>query len=174
MDSKDLRTGRGFGLRRFRAGGKREVRVESTIAASPEAVWALVSDVERIQLWWPRAISGVVTGGEEIGREQVVVYDWGRRKGTVQQRVTAWEPPHRYGWRVTREQHGETVLPPVVDAQITIDVARAGALARVSIFASYEPVTPRGALALRQISRLARRTFRSALKQAQKVLLPGS
>ena len=138
-----------------------------TIAATPEQVWALVTDVSRIAQWWPRAVSGSVIDGEGVGRTQTIELDWGRRRATVRQRVTAWEPPYRYGWRVVGERFGDRDLPPVADQQISIDVARDGPLARVAILGMYEPIGPRGAIAVRQIARLARHTFKDALHRIE-------
>ena len=154
-----------FGRRR-----KREATAEMMVAASSQDVWKLVSDVGRIQEWWPRAIGGEIANGEEIGREQIVRMSWGPREGKVTQKVTQWEPGARYGWRVTSEAADGKVLPPLSDTNVTVTIIREGAVSRVTIFATFNPIGPRGALALRQVMRAAKQTYRKALKNLDEQL----
>ena len=97
------------------------MRVERarTVAAPPEAVWALVADPHRLPAWWPRTerVEGVTEAGWtsvlRSPRGQVVRAD---------QRLNASEPPRRRAWeqalagtpfeRLLRESATEVRLEP--------------------------------------------------------------
>jgi uncharacterized protein YndB with AHSA1/START domain len=109
------------------------VRVERarTVAAPPEAVWALVADPHRLPAWWPRVerVEGVVESGWtsvlRSPRGQVVRAD---------QRLTASEAPRRRAWeqaladtpfeRLLRESATEVVLAPDGDGTSVTLAAR--------------------------------------------------
>lgn len=162
---------RGGLLTRMRR-GRREPFAIATIAATPTDVWRLITDVTRIQEWWPRTLDGQVAEGEGLGREQIVRLDWGREPGIVRQRVVAFEPGRRYAWRVLSEAHGDRELPPLADTTVTIRIDPEGAISKVRIDGRFDPVGARGAVALRQLSKLARRSYKGALKNLQQLLAP--
>lgn len=147
--------------------GARDASAEIVVAAPPEAVWNLVSDVEQVRRWWPRAIGGLVVREDESGREQVVRLEWGRDEGRIRQRVVVWDPPRRYGWQVLSESAGERPLAPLAQIRVTVKIVAEGPLSRVSIEGDFLPAGARGALAVRQLARSAKRTYRQALKNLQ-------
>ncbi|MHB8511135.1 MAG: SRPBCC family protein [Actinomycetota bacterium] len=147
-----------FGRRR------KDASADSLVTATPSDVWNLVSDPEKIHLWWPRALGGVVKSGEEIGREQIIRLDWGRREGRVTQIVHEWEPGARYGWKVAREFAGDSVLNPIATIQVSITMRPELGRTRVSIAGHFEPIGSRGLIAVRQLIRSARITYRKALR----------
>lgn len=163
---------------------KREAEAEMRIPASPAHVWRVVSDVTRVAEWWPRALGGTVLGDsgladtaqegemverEDVGREQQVRLQWGRREGVVTQRVSQWEPGARYGWIVIGESVDGKELTPLTHTSVTIELHRDGPQTRVVIFGAFEPHGPKGTLALRQVVKLARSTYRKALKMLDAV-----
>lgn len=162
-DSSDRPAGVFSRIRR----GMRDVSVDQLVAAPAQTVWALVSDVARIAEWWPRAVSGEVVEGEGLGRVQTVRLDWGRVEGVVRQAVTEYQPGARYGWTVLSEAAGDRVLPPLASTHIVVEISSERGQSRVRIRAEYLPAGVRGAVALRQLSRLARRTFRKALNNLE-------
>lgn len=162
---------RGGLLTRMRR-GRREPFAGGTVTATPADVWRLVSDVTRIQEWWPRALDGQVAEGEGQGREQIVRLNWGREPGIVRQRVVAYEPNCRYAWRVLSEAHGDRELPPLTETTVTIRIDPENAISRVRIDGRFDPIGARGVLALRQLSRLAKRSYRQAVKNLESILAP--
>jgi uncharacterized protein YndB with AHSA1/START domain len=109
------------------------VRVERarTVAAPPEAVWALVADPHRLPAWWPRTerVEGVTEAGWtsvlRSPRGQIVRAD---------QRLSASEPPRRRAWeqalaatpfeRLLRESATEVRLEPAGDGTSVTLAAR--------------------------------------------------
>ncbi|HEX9697439.1 MAG TPA: SRPBCC family protein [Actinomycetota bacterium] len=153
--------------------GRRDAAATATFPAAAADVWRVVSDVERIERWWPRALGGMIIDGDELGREQIVRVNWGRVEGRIRQRVIEWEPGSRYGWEVVSESAGDRVLAPLISTSVLVTVERDGvAGTRVTIRAAFDPVGARGVLALRQISRLARRSYRAALRNLRGVVAP--
>lgn len=155
--------------------GRREAAATATIPALPDDVWRIVSDVERIDQWLPRCRGGMIIDGDGLGREQVVRLDWGRQEGRIRQTVTEWEPGRLYGWQVISEAADDRVLPPLVNTKVLITIERDGLSgSKVTIRGAFDPVGARGVLALRQISRLARASYRKALKTLQVLAAPGA
>lgn len=159
-------------LWRHRAGGKSAVSRDRAIIATPRDVWAVVSDVSRAPQWWPRAKRGEVLDGEGAGRRQRLILNWGRNDGIVEQKVTEWDPPRRYAWRVESEAAGDRPLPPLGRATVLIEVLPEGATSRVRITGSWEATSARGFAALRQLVRAARVTYGKALKNLDRLLSP--
>lgn len=155
--------------------GRREAAASASIPAVPEDVFRAVTDIESMPRWWPRVKAGMVIDGDELGREQVVKIDWGRQEGAIRQVVTDWEPGRRYAWKVTGEAADGTDLPPLVNTRVVITIERDGTSgSRVEIRGFFDPVGGRGVLALRQISRLARGSYRKALRNLREVVAPGA
>lgn len=159
-------------LGRIRRGG-RDASAEAVIVAPVQTVWNLVSDVEQVGRWWPRAIDGLVVRDDDSGREQVVRLDWGSDEGRIRQRVVVWDPPRRYGWRVLSESAGDRPLQPLAQISVTVTIRAEGPLSRVSIAGDFLPAGARGALAVRQLARSAKRTYRIALRNLQEALAAG-
>lgn len=151
--------------------GRREATARRLMPATPPDVWRVISDVERIEQWWPRALGGLVVSGEDDGREQIVRLQWGSREGVVRQRVNRWEPGVRYGWRVLAESAGDKTLAPIAETNVTISVRHEGGQAAVEIVGVFEPVGARGGLAVRQLVKLARKSYVQALRNLDQLLV---
>ncbi len=78
----------------------RELRVETTVAASPERVWATLSDVASMPAWSPELVRmfPVLPGGLRLGQQYVGI---NRRKGVVwptRSVVAVLEPGRTLAW----------------------------------------------------------------------------
>jgi uncharacterized protein YndB with AHSA1/START domain len=152
-----------------------EVRIvthDAVVAASPTDVWNLITDITRIDEWWPRATGGEIIEGEAVGRRQRVLMDWGRQTGMIEQVVTQWNRPRTYGWHVTKEvstTKGE--LPPLADIQVVIEIIPQGPISLVRITGDYKPAGLARIPALRQMGRHAKIAYKRALKQLEVALL---
>jgi len=74
------------------------------IAAPPDAVWAVLSSVERLPEWLVFAESAEGIEGEGAGRLQRIHGRWGSRRSEIDQRLTGWEPPRRLAWKNEAER----------------------------------------------------------------------
>lgn len=150
----------------------RFVTHDQVVAAAPIDVWNLLTDVSRIAEWWPRATTGEVVEGEETGRRQRILLDWGRQTGMTEQVVTHWDRPRLYGWHVAREvstTKGE--LPPLADVQVTIEIVPQGPISLVRITGEFRPASIGRIPAIRELSRQAKATYRKALKRLEQALV---
>ncbi len=80
-----------------------EVSVRREIAASPETVWSLVSDVTRMGEWSPEATgaawktaSGPSVGAKFTGKNRI-----GRRSWSTSCEITECDPGRRFTFKVT-------------------------------------------------------------------------
>lgn len=78
----------------------RHVEGARLIEASPEVIWAVLSDFHRVDRWAPLVTRvrplGTVPSGPGMGRRCQL-----RRLGRVDEVVNVWEPLERIGYRVT-------------------------------------------------------------------------
>lgn len=150
----------------------RVVTHDAQVAASPTDVWNLITDIERIGAWWPRATAGEIIEGDGVGRRQRVVVDWGRQSGLIEQKVTQWDRPRTYGWRVTKETStAKGDLPPLADVQILVEIIPRGAISLVRITGELRPAGVGRIPALRQIARHAKIAYKHALKRLEAALV---
>jgi hypothetical protein len=152
----------------------RTVTHDAQIAASPSEVWNLVTDVTRINHWWPRATGGEVIDGEGVGRRQRVLIDWGRQTGMIEQTVVQWDSPRTYAWHVTKESTSKGELPPLADVQIVVEIRPRGAISLVRITGEYRPAGVGRIPALRQMTKHAKAVYKRALSQLEVALLSRS
>ncbi len=79
------------------------IRVERTIAASPEEVWSLVADITRMGNWSPENTGGRWVGGAEgpaLGARFKGTNSNGSKSWSSDCVVTACEPGKRFGFDV--------------------------------------------------------------------------
>jgi uncharacterized protein YndB with AHSA1/START domain len=95
------------------------------IAAPPERIWPLVSDVTAWPRWFTEAEGGEVLSGEGLGRRQRMT---GHARGKVTEIdsvVTAWDPPTHLAWHHEAErvdgEPGSVVFAVAATADITIE-----------------------------------------------------
>jgi uncharacterized protein YndB with AHSA1/START domain len=114
-----------------------------TVAAPADAVWEVVSSVDRLPDWLVFAESAETVEGEGPGRLHRIHGRWGRKRSEVDQRITAWEPPSRLAWtheaerldgrpapRFARETRFEVRLEPEAGGtRVTLDSAQVPASA---------------------------------------------
>ena len=109
--------------------GTLAVQVETTVAASPEAVWDLLADVTRIgefspeckQAEWLDGATGAAVGARFAGYNQK-----GPREWTRPCTVTACDPPTRFSYVVGDDIDGS----PVTDWEFEIAPVDGGSLVR--------------------------------------------
>lgn len=79
----------------------RTLEAETEIAATPDEVWALVSDLPRMATWSPQVVKTFVRGGEvRLGAKAVNINRSGWKVWPTQSKVTAFEPGERLTFRV--------------------------------------------------------------------------
>ena len=67
---------------------------EIEIAATPEAVWQVLTAIDRWPSWNPQVKSASLEGGLEEGAE----FRWKAGPGTIVSRLTDVQAPHRIAW----------------------------------------------------------------------------
>jgi uncharacterized protein YndB with AHSA1/START domain len=120
-----------------------EVHEQGTVAASPEALWPLVSDPERLAEWFTFAERVEVLEGEGVGQRRRQHGHWGSKPSEIDQRITAWEPPHRLAWCHEAERLAGKPAPRFsasTDFEIVLEPAEDGA-SRVSLRSVQEPAS---------------------------------
>jgi mxaD protein len=91
-----------------------------TIAASPDAVWAIVGDFQGIGAWHPLVKGVKGTGGNEAGAERTITLE----KGDVTETLDQYDAAGRsYGYRLAKEN---VEALPVSFYTATITVTDAG------------------------------------------------
>jgi len=79
----------------------RMLEAETEIAASPEQVWELVSDLPRMASWSPQVVRTIVRGGEvREGAKAININRSGWKLWPTQSKVTVFEPAKRISFRV--------------------------------------------------------------------------
>ncbi|SIR93578.1 SRPBCC family protein [Williamsia sterculiae] len=75
------------------------------IAADPEAVWSVVSDLKRMSEWSPQCVRQIVLGGDvRLGTRTINVNRRGPMFWPTTAKVVAFEPARQIAFRVT-ENH---------------------------------------------------------------------
>ena len=98
---------------------------ETTIDASIERVWALLTEPQHLTAWW-------ASGGAEIDPRPggAIVFRW-LEHGTFHARVTAIEPPRRFAFRWALRPDEEPRDDNATDVTFTLAPAGDGTLLRV-------------------------------------------
>ena len=77
------------------------LEAEIEIAAAPDTVWSLVSDLPRMASWSPQVVKTFVRGGEvRLGAKAVNINRSGWKVWPTQSKVIAFEPGERLTFRV--------------------------------------------------------------------------
>ena len=87
------------------------------IAATPEKVWEIVSDLKRMAEWSPSTAKVIVRGGEiKQGATMVNINRMGLKVWPTQSKVIAYEPERRIAFKI-RENHSTWIyeLEPTAD-----------------------------------------------------------
>jgi uncharacterized protein YndB with AHSA1/START domain len=118
-----------------------EVHEQGTVAASPDALWPLVSDPARLPEWFTFAERVEVLDGEGVGQRRRQHGHWGSKPSEVDQRITAWDPPRRLAWCHEAERLAGKPAPRFAastDFEIVLEPAGDGATT-VSLRSTQEP-----------------------------------
>lgn len=99
---------------------------ETEIAAAPERVWALVSDLRRMSRWSPQVVRTFVRGGAvRLGSKAVNVNRSGWKVWPTQSRVVAFEPGRLITFRVADNWlHWTYELAPAAGGGTVVRVTR--------------------------------------------------
>ena len=118
-----------------------EVSAEKSIAATPDALWPLVSDPARLPEWFAFAERvEVLEGAEGAGQRRRQHGHWGKRESEVDQRITRWEPPRALAWTHEAERlNGKPAPRFAASTDFTIELEPDGAGTRVRLHSAQEP-----------------------------------
>jgi uncharacterized protein YndB with AHSA1/START domain len=89
--------------------GKRSVEMEVLVPGTPEQVWQAMATGAGNTAWFTRTTVEERSGGE-------IRFDFGANGSSVGE-VTAWEPPHRFGY--VEHEWNETAPPVATEVTIT-------------------------------------------------------
>jgi uncharacterized protein YndB with AHSA1/START domain len=108
------------------------------IAAPTEAVWEVVSDVERLPSWFAGVDEARLVSGHGHGRRQRMSGRRGRRRFDVDADVIAYRPPTLIAWWHVVEMLDGRVAPRYaraveVHVELTPDGAEATAIRLISV-----------------------------------------
>ncbi len=78
----------------------RELRAETTIAAPPEAVWAVLTDLRRMREWSPETVSmkALTPGGLKVGQQYLGINRRGAVVWPTRSVVATLEPARILAW----------------------------------------------------------------------------
>jgi uncharacterized protein YndB with AHSA1/START domain len=108
------------------------------VLASIEAVWEVVSDVERLSGWFAGVDRAQLVSGGGYGRRQQMSGRWGRRRFEVDADVIAYRPPTLIAWWHVVERLDGRVAPRYaraveVHVELTPDGEEATAIRLISV-----------------------------------------
>jgi uncharacterized protein YndB with AHSA1/START domain len=81
-----------------------EFAAERVLAASRDAVWAVVSDPARFPEWFDGVEESEAIGEPGRGQSHRVAGPWGEQRFEIERLVEQWEPPRLVRWRDTAER----------------------------------------------------------------------
>jgi uncharacterized protein YndB with AHSA1/START domain len=119
-----------------------DVSASRTLAASPDAIWPLLDDPERMGEWFAFAERFEVLEGEGVGRRQRMHGRWGRKRSEIDQVLVAHDPPHRLAWRHEAERLDGKPAPRFAASTVfsaTLEPDAAGT--RVTLRSEQEPAS---------------------------------
>lgn len=133
-----------------------QIDVTARSGASPERVWALLADARSWSRWAPFD-DATVEEGEGAG--ELRRFRRGRR--TTRERVTAFEPPRRFGYELVSGI-------PIRDYRAEVTLAPVGEGTEIRWRSSFRPKLPgTGALARRQLQRFIAQTAEGLAREAE-------
>ena len=75
------------------------VTMDRLLSGSPDQVWAVIDDVERMSEWFALADRAELFEGSGLGRRQRTHGRWSGKAAEVDQEITLYEPARAIGWR---------------------------------------------------------------------------
>lgn len=74
------------------------------VRGSPDGIWAVIDDVERMSEWFAFADRAELIEGSGLGRRQRTHGKWSGKAAEVDQEITLYEPARAIGWRHLEER----------------------------------------------------------------------
>jgi uncharacterized protein YndB with AHSA1/START domain len=128
-----------------------EVERAGDIPASPEEVWAVVTDPKRAPEWFTFAERvEVLDGPDGVGQTQRQHGRWGKRVAEVDREITEYDPPHAYAWRHIAERLDGKPAPVFARStrfRISLEPSPTGTL--VCLHSAQEPASATKGLVMR-------------------------
>ena len=135
-----------------------------SVPAGPEAVWQVVSSVERLPQWLTFAEAAETLEGDGDGRLHRIHGHWRRRRSEIDQRITIWDPPRRLEWRHEAERLDGKPAPRFArDTRFQVRLEPDGEGTRVTMESVQVPASALKGLVMRV---LARRELASAYERS--------
>jgi len=125
-----------------------------SVAAPREAVWQVVSSVERLPEWLTFAEAAETLDGEADGRLHRIHGHWGRQRSEIDQRIISWDPPRRLEWRHEAERLDGKPAPRFArDIRFEILLEPDGEGTRVTLHSCQLPASALKGLVMRVLSK---------------------
>jgi len=143
-----------------------------SVPAPREAVWQVVSSVERLPEWLTFAEAAETLDGDGDGRLHRIHGHWGRQRSEIDQRITGWDPPRRLEWRHEAERLDGKPAPRFArDTRFEIRLEPEGEGTRVTLESFQLPASALKGLVMRALSRrqLAR-AYEQSLRRLEAVV----
>ena len=80
------------------------VTMDRLVRGSPERIWEVIDDVERMSEWFAFADRAELLEGVGLGRRQRTHGRWSGKAAEVDHEVTLYEPTRAIGWRHLEER----------------------------------------------------------------------
>ena len=80
------------------------VTMDRLVRGSPERIWEVIDDVERMSEWFAFADRAELLEGAGLGRRQRTHGRWSGKAAEVDQEVMLYEPARAIGWRHLEER----------------------------------------------------------------------
>lgn len=77
---------------------------ERLVTATPQRIWPLIDDPAEMGTWFSFAERMELLEGKGLGRRQRLYGRWGKRDSEIDQRIVAYEPPHKLAWEHEAER----------------------------------------------------------------------
>jgi len=143
-----------------------------SVPAPREAVWQVVSSVERLPEWLTFAEAAETLDGDGDGRLHRIHGHWGRQRSEIDQRITGWDPPRRLEWRNEAERLDGKPAPRFArDTRFEIRLEPEGEGTRVTLESFQLPASALKGLVMQALSRrqLAR-AYEQSLRRLEAVV----
>lgn len=129
-----------------------EIVRERRIAATPDRIWPLLDDLERLPEWFTFAERAELLDGHGVGRRQRIHGRWGRKRSEVDQLVTEYEPGRVLGWRHEAERlDGKSAPRFAAETQFTMRLEPEEEGTRVRLESRQQPAGPIRGLVIRAV-----------------------
>jgi uncharacterized protein YndB with AHSA1/START domain len=147
-----------------------------TIAAPSEAVWEVVSSVDRLPEWLVFAESAETISGEGLGRVHRIHGHWAGKRSEVDQRITAWEPGRRLAWTHDAERLDGRPAPRfAAETRFEVRLELDGPGTRVTMESVQVPASALKGLVMRLFGgRELGRAYEDGLRRVQAAVRPAA